>query len=167
MYYVLCILYCVLCTLCTLCTLYTMYSVLCVLCTLCTLYYVLCTLYTVYSVLYVTNNSSIQPPHSLTTWSRFVPRLAWVRGYLFQTIVLTVCSAQWDTQFATHFSSLSDLFCCSALARAMAPVPVTPVCVRLQWDTQEGENTTNLRLLHVVKPYKMSWSGHIVHSSWL
>ena len=32
----------------------------------------------------------------------------------------------------THFSTSSDLFLCSALARAMAPVSVRPLCRRLQ-----------------------------------
>ena len=121
LYSVLCTLYsmyCALCVLCVLstlyfvyyvlCTLCTQYSVLCVLSTLCTLYsvpYLLCTLYSIYSVLcalctlctldsvhYVKNNSSIQPPHSLITCSTLIPRLAWERGYLSQTIVLTLCS---------------------------------------------------------------------------
>ena len=35
--------------------------------------------------------------------------------------------------FNTHFSSSSDLFCCSALARTMAPVEVRPLWFRLQW----------------------------------
>ena len=34
----------------------------------------------------------------------------------------------------THFSSFRDLFC-SALARVMAPVEVTPLPLRLQWST--------------------------------
>ena len=82
--------------LCTLCTLYFVHCVLCTLCTLYTVYSVhceLCTLYTMYSVLYVKNNSGIQPPHSSTTCSSLISRLAWVRGYLSQTIVLTLCSA--------------------------------------------------------------------------
>ena len=33
----------------------------------------------------------------------------------------------------THFSSSSDLFCRSALARTMAPVEVRPLWFRLQW----------------------------------
>ena len=85
---VLCTLYTVYSVLCTLCTLYSVYCVLCSLCTLAEL----CTLCTLYSVLYVKNNSSIQPPHSLTTCPTLIPRLAWVRGYLSQTIVLTLCS---------------------------------------------------------------------------
>ena len=39
--------------------------------------------------------------------------------------------------FNTHFSSSSDLLCCSALARTMAPVEVRPLCFRLQWVTLE------------------------------
>jgi len=35
--------------------------------------------------------------------------------------------------FNTHFSSSSDLLCCSALARAMAPVEVRLLWFRLQW----------------------------------
>ena len=35
--------------------------------------------------------------------------------------------------FNTHFSSSSDLFCCSALARAMAPVEVRLLWFKLQW----------------------------------
>ena len=31
---------------------------------------------------------------------------------------------QSTNEFTTYFNSLSDLFCCSALARAMAPVEV-------------------------------------------
>ena len=37
--------------------------------------------------------------------------------------------------FNTHFTSSSDLFSCSALARTMAPVEVRPLCFRLQWVT--------------------------------
>ena len=33
----------------------------------------------------------------------------------------------------THFSSSSDLFCCSALARTMTPVEVRLLWFRLQW----------------------------------
>ena len=33
----------------------------------------------------------------------------------------------------THYSSSSDLLCCSALARAMASVEVTLLSLRLQW----------------------------------
>ena len=35
--------------------------------------------------------------------------------------------------FNTHFSSSSDLFCRSALARTMVPVEVRPLWFRLQW----------------------------------
>ena len=35
--------------------------------------------------------------------------------------------------FNTHFSSSSDLFCCSALVRTMAPVEVRLLWFRLQW----------------------------------
>ena len=40
-----------------------------------------------------------------------------------------------DTQFTTHFSSSSDLLRSSALARAMAPVPVRPLALRSQYKT--------------------------------
>ena len=36
------------------------------------------------------------------------------------------------TQCTTHFSSSSDLFCCNALARAVIPVEVRPLPLRLQ-----------------------------------
>ena len=36
--------------------------------------------------------------------------------------------------FNTHFSSSSDLFSCSALARTMTPMEVRPLWFRLQWD---------------------------------
>ena len=42
------------------------------------------------------------------------------------------------TQFTTHFSSSSDLLCCSALARAMVPVAVRSLC----WRLQSGMNTS-------------------------
>ena len=35
--------------------------------------------------------------------------------------------------FNTHFSSSSDLLCCSALARTITPVEVRPLWFRLQW----------------------------------
>ena len=38
-------------------------------------------------------------------------------------------------QFTTHFNSPSDLLCCSALARAMAPVAVRSLLLRLQQGT--------------------------------
>ena len=39
-----------------------------------------------------------------------------------------------NTQFTAHFNSSRDLLCCSALARAMAPVAVRPMSLRLQWN---------------------------------
>ena len=43
--------------------------------------------------------------------------------------------------FTTHFSSSNDLFCFSALARAMAPVLVRPLFLRLQWGIIRHEHT--------------------------
>ena len=54
-------------------------------------------------------------------------------------------SCQKDTQDATHFSSFSDLLCCSAMARAMAPVEVSLLPFRLQWNTSDM-NTPELDL---------------------
>ena len=47
--------------------------------------------------------------------------------------------------FATHFSSSSDLFCWRALARAMAPLEVTSLWLRLQ---REVPHTTHLWTYH-------------------
>ena len=41
-------------------------------------------------------------------------------------------SSKWG-QCRTHFSSSSDLLCCSALARALVPVSVRPLVLRLPW----------------------------------
>ena len=41
-----------------------------------------------------------------------------------------------SNHFITHFSSSRDLLCCSALARAMAPVSVRSLSLRLQWYNQ-------------------------------
>ena len=42
----------------------------------------------------------------------------------------------------THFSSSSDLLCCSALARAKTPVAVRPLALRLQWGMQTWVRST-------------------------
>ena len=41
-----------------------------------------------------------------------------------------------SNHFITHFSFSRDLLCCSALARAMAPVSVRSLSLRLQWYNQ-------------------------------
>ena len=56
--------------------------------------------------------------------------------------------------FNTHFSSSNELFCCSALARAMAPVEVRPPWFRLQWgNTLELDPHSMFLLL---------WQGHFI-----
>ena len=46
-----------------------------------------------------------------------------------------------DIEFTTHFNSSSDLLYCIALARAMAPVEVRPLALRLQWSVIRHEHT--------------------------
>ena len=53
----------------------------------------------------------------------------------------TYKSLQSINHFITHFSSFSNLLCCSALARAMAPVSVRPLSLRLQWVIIRYEHT--------------------------
>ena len=48
-----------------------------------------------------------------------------------QQVNYMLCALLNIRYFATHFSSSSDLFCWSALARAMAPVEVTSLLLRL------------------------------------
>ena len=50
-------------------------------------------------------------------------------------------SIQSINQFTTHFSTSSDLLCCSALTRATAPVAVRSLFLRLQWDIMRHEHT--------------------------
>ena len=61
-------------------------------------------------------------------------------SYLFLTTILAVCSAEINLCI-THFNSLSDLLCCSALARAAAPAAVSLLSLRLQWDVIRHEHT--------------------------
>ena len=55
------------------------------------------------------------------------------------SLILTIPDSK--TQFTTYFSSSSDWLCCSALARATAPMSVRPLSLRLQWSIIRHEHT--------------------------
>ena len=45
--------------------------------------------------------------------------------------LVQVVNGQQDTEFTAHFNSISDLLHSSALARAMVPVEVRPITLKL------------------------------------
>ena len=79
-------------------------------------------------------------------------------------------------QFRTYFSSSSDLLCCSALAKAMAPVAVRLLCLRLYWeknaltslDSNNFKNNSELwAYLYAAKYHKIGLNIGASQSSFL